>query len=309
MKKITIAAGMLILYLILPLTSFALQMPDMSDSGESGIAAQAYVVINPSTGEVLAQKNPDAQWVPASLTKLVTALVFLDAKPNFNHVIVIQKSDQDLGGCSQGGACLPTKPGVAYRLRDLFYASLIASDNNATMAVARSTGLPADQFVLLMNQKAQNLGARGTHFVEPAGMDPANVITASDYAKIAAAAFQNSLIQLTDAKSTYSFKSANNKKYFHTIKNTDKLLGDDRLTVIGAKTGFLDESKHNFSALIQDQLGNNLLVVLLGSATPASQFSDARQLVALGTLNLAFAGFQSSVLGTSTPPATLKINN
>lgn len=301
--KNLIVVGLIVL--AMPIFAAALEMPADSETLNPGISAQSYIVVNETNGEILAKKNSEQLWVPASLTKLITALVFLDTKPNLNKIIVMQKSDQTLGGCSQGGACLPTKAGVSYRLRDLFYASLISSYNNATVAVARSTGLSSAEFADKMNQKAAELGALSSHFVEPTGMSPENVITAQDYSKIALAAFDNSLIQTIGGKAKYSFSSTNNKRYYHTLKNTDKLLGDDRLTVLGAKTGFLNESKHNFSALFVDQMGNNILVVLLGSANSTSQFRDARELAALGTLSLAFNNFKSTVLGTSTLASTI----
>lgn len=283
----------------LPNLAKALQMPDAVQS-PAGILASAYIVINQDSGEVLAQKNQDQTWVPASLTKLVTALVFLDTNPNWNKSITMQKSDQIIGGCSQGGGCLSTKAGVAYKTKDLFYSSLMASHNNSTAALARSTGLSTSDFAAKMNEKAAALGATNSYFVEPTGMSTQNSITAADYAKIAEAAFQNSSIKEVGSLTSYSFKSTNNKKYVHTIKNTDKLLGDDRLSLVAAKTGYLEESGHNFAALLKDQLGNNLLIVLLGSANSTSQFHDTRQLAALGTLNLAFNKFASAVLGTST---------
>jgi D-alanyl-D-alanine carboxypeptidase len=299
----------------LPTLVVALDMPGsvagvsvvQVDSQDDGISAQAYLVLNASTGQVLAQKNADAPRVPASLTKLVTALVFLDTNPNLNKIVTMQKSDQNGGGCTAGGACISTKPGVAYRLNDLFHASLIASANNATMAEARSTGLAPDEFVRRMNEKVQSLGATQSHFVEPTGMDPANVTTAADYAKIVQAAFANPLIQNAAQSSSYSFRSTNNKQYSHKLKNTDKLLGDDRLTVIGAKTGYLNESQYNFATEVKDQLDNDLVVVLFGSRSGATEFAEARQLAALGTLALAFANAQQpAVLGTSTAASLIK---
>ncbi len=200
-----------------------------------------------------------------------------------------------------GGVRIASKTGVAYRLNDIFHASLIASANNATEAVARSTGLSRAEFIDRMNQKAKSLGAEHTVFYEPTGMSPANVTTSTDYAKIVAAAFNSKTIRNIAVKPTYTLASTNNKRYRHTIKNTDKLLGDDQLTIIGGKTGFLDESRYNFAAELKDVFGNHIIIVLLGSQSSAAQFRETRELAALAGLTKSFGGTPAQVLGSSSP--------
>lgn len=284
----------------------ALQMPSSAVDllQMASFSSQAFAVADGQDGRIILSKNADLPWVPASLTKLVTAMVFLDTKPNMNKTLYIKASDQTGGGCSSGGACLSTKPGVAYRLGDLFNASLVASANNATMAVARSTGMTQEEFVKKMNEKARELGASGTVFTEPAGMSPLNVTTASDYVKIAKTALNNPVIAASVAQTSYSFKSVNSRKYVHSLKTTNKLLGDAGLDILGGKTGYLEESKYNFVSRVNGPMGSQLIVVILGSKSSAAEFQETKELVSLGSLALAFfppanltAG---SVLGTST---------
>jgi D-alanyl-D-alanine carboxypeptidase len=286
-----------VLVFTLPNFCYALQMPtDANEFAQNlGLSARSYLVANKTTGQVLVSKEPDLFWTPASLTKLVTAMVTLDAKPKLTKAVAMKKADE------VGGARLATKSGVSYSVKDLLYAALVASANNAANALARSTGFSRAEFVEKMNQKAKALGAQNTVFYEPSGISEKNHTTASDFAKITKAAFENSLIAAAAQTQSYSFKSVNNIKYFHKLKNTNKLLGDAELTDIKGKTGYLDESKYNFTAVAKDGAGNELLVVLFGSETPALQFKETRQLFQLGTFASLINNFKLAVLGTSTP--------
>lgn len=268
-----------------------------------GVAAQSYIVEDLSTGQVLISKNADLIWPPASLTKLVTILVFLDTKPKLTKSVAMTAADQTVGGCKIGGACIATKAGVKYKLQDLLAASLIASANNAANAIARSTGLTPQQFAAKMNEKAVQLGALNTHFNEPTGMDPANYTTAADFAKIVKVVFDNPQISKMARVEKYSFASTNNSRYKHNLKSTDKLLGDKDFTVLGGKTGFLDESLYNFGTLLQDKSGQKFAVVVLGSRSYSTQFSETKLLATLAEparAILAMTNLTSVVLGTST---------
>jgi D-alanyl-D-alanine carboxypeptidase len=303
-NKTTIIIGVIIFDLALPLSGLALQMPGYVEGAnitqtDDGITAQSYVVVNVDSGQILAQKNPDQLWVPASLTKLVTALVVLDTNPDLQKTVAMSGVDE------VGGARIIARAGVKFTVDGLFHAALIPSANNAAHALARSTGLSQTDFVALMNQKAASLGAVHTRFNEPTGMDPANITTAADYAKILQAAFKSSYLQTIATTAKYTLRPTNNKKYTQTLKNTDLLLGSDGLTVIGAKTGYLNESLHNFAIQLKDNLGNNLIVVLLGSLRARTEFAEAQKLVDMATATLAFSNIGQAVLGTSTSVSTV----
>jgi D-alanyl-D-alanine endopeptidase (penicillin-binding protein 7) len=286
---------------LIPQMGLALDMPtSIGQLAEmEGLSARSYVVVDKASGQVLVSKNSGAPWVPASLTKLVTALVVLDTKPNLKKVMTMTQADQNAGGCSAGGACLATKPGIKYTVNNLFYASLLASANNATHALARSTGLTDQQFVEKMNEKAKNLGATSTTFYEVTGMDPANTTTALDYAKISLTAFSQPLVKKIVTTQTYNFYAYNSKKYYHKLKNTDKLLGDNEVTIIGGKTGYLEESLYNFTAELKNKANDNLIVVLFGSKDSASQFSETKRLAQLGNLAKIMFLPQAAVLGAA----------
>lgn len=304
MKKILITISFLAI-LAAPSAAFALQMPTTGNDLTQGfdITANAYIVYDAKNGQVLLGKNIDTPWTPASLTKLVTALVVLDTKTKLAKTVSMTAGDQTVGGCSVGGACIKSKPGVKFTVDGLFHAALIPSDNNAAAALARSTGLSTEAFVAKMNQKAASLGATHSHFNEPTGMDPTNSITAADYAKIVTAAFSNAYLKKIAALPTYRLVSVNNSKYTQTLKNTDKLLSDADVQMLGAKTGYLDESQYNFASLLKYRGSDNLAVVVLGDPHLYSAFSETKLLAKLGEDARSLLALQNpaqAVLGAST---------
>lgn len=263
----------------------SLQMPTSGSQLASmvGISAPSYVVANVSTGQVLISKNADQTWAPASLTKLVTALVVLDTKPTLSKAVAMTAYDQTLGACSSGGECIKTAPGVKFTVDGLFHAALLPSANNAASALAQSTGMTQDQFVAKMNAKAKALGATSSHFNEPTGMDPTNVITAADYSKIVAAAFSNPYLAKIAAIPTFALNSTNNAKYNQTIKNTDKLLSSSSVQMLGAKTGYLGTT-YNFASVLKYKNGPEVSVVLLGENHLYTAFDETAELASLAQL-------------------------
>jgi serine-type D-Ala-D-Ala endopeptidase (penicillin-binding protein 7) len=229
-------------------------------------------------------------------------LVVLDTKPKLTKIFAISAIDQTLGACSSGGACIKAKPGVKFTVDGLFHALLLPSANNAASALARSTGMSAGQFAAAMNKKAQSLGATSSHFNEPTGMDPANKITASDYAKIVTAAFESPYLRNISSVAKYTLRSTNNSKYNQVIKNTDKLLADSDIVVLGAKTGYLDEAMYNFGSLVKYSGGQELAIVVLGEDHLYTAFDETKQLIGLAQVAkaLALINFGGTVLGAST---------
>jgi serine-type D-Ala-D-Ala endopeptidase (penicillin-binding protein 7) len=237
------------------------------------ITARAGIVIDEMSGQVLWQKNSDVVLPIASLTKLTTALVFLDTQPDFSREIVMDKSDQT----DPDGSLLTVKPGESLTVGDLFNSSLIGSANNATKAMVRSTGLSETDFVQRMNAKVQQLGLTQTTFHEVTGLDPSNTSTVVDYSRLASFAFRNSIIRETLNKKEYTFSTINTKKS-HRIKNTDLLLSDAELHLVGAKTGYLDEAGYTFAAQSEVN-GHTITVVLFKSETSQTRFNETKALI------------------------------
>ncbi len=237
------------------------------------ITAPSGILIDAMSGQCLWQREPDVILPIASLTKLTTALVFLDTRPDFTKEITITDEDS----ADPEGSRLYVNTGETLTVGDLFYASLVGSANNATKALVRSTGLTTEEFVVRMNKKAEQLGLSHTVFHEVTGLDPQNTSTVSDYSRLASHAFRNDIIRRALNTEVYSFTTINTKKP-HRIKNTDQLLFDSDLNLIGAKTGYLDEAGYTFVAQAERH-GHQLLVVLFKSTSSQQRFDEARALI------------------------------
>ncbi len=234
------------------------------------------LIIDAGTGKRLYQYLPDRKWSGASLTKLMTALVTVERGPNWSKRMSFVKSDE------VGGARLIVWTGSSATVKQLLYSALVASANNAAMALSRSTGLTQTQFVAAMNAKAKALGMTNSHYVEPSGMDPANTITATDISKLASVAFNTWLIHSAATTMKYSF-TAYGPTLHHTLTNTDRLLTrDPDMYVLGGKTGFLYESRYNLVVKMRTMSNDPdkppLLVVVLGSPGYQSSFDTAKSL-------------------------------
>ena len=245
------------------------------DAPAMGTRYASAVVYDMKSGKELYKANSNLKWSAASLTKLVGALVALDHKPNWNKIVSIKKVDE------VGGGRLRVDSGSTLSLKDVLFSSIVGSANNAAMALARTSGLTSKAFVSAMNKKVQSLGMKSSAFVDPAGMDPANVTTAEDLVKLAKAAFSVPILQQAASTPIYSFV-VRNYKYEHTIKNTNHLLTmDPDMYVIGGKTGYLEESQNN---LIVELRGKDpvtqptLMVVVLGSPDKNQMFATAKAL-------------------------------
>ncbi len=268
--------------LVLLFLGSILFLPFTAHATEDQISAKAYIVTDVTNGNVIVAENENDSRIPASLTKLVTAMVVMDTKPDFDKEIEMTKYDQTLGECGKGGGCIKAKPGVKFKVNDLFYAALLPSANNAASALARSTGLSAKQFAAKMNAKAKSLGAKHSKFYEPTGMGKSNVITAADYSKIVTAAFSKYPYLKEVAQSdSFDMVSTNNPEYNQTVHNNDKLLGTE-VNVIGAKNGYLGSiSGYNYGALVETNNGTKYAVVVLGEPHMYVAYSDTKYLVKL----------------------------
>ncbi len=194
----------------------------------------------------------------ASLTKLMTALVFLDTKVDWRANYTIVREDNVKGGR------LNLFLGDTLTIEELFKTALIASDNGATVALVRSTGLSQESFVFKMNEKAKQLGLVKTSFADSSGLSDENVSTASEIATIARLAFSKKEIleALKNNKYHYTTKEGREK----TIISTLDLLSYDLegLNYLAGKTGYTDEAGYCLVSLFS-QNDKEMISVVLGA--------------------------------------------
>ncbi len=228
---------------------------------QSPITAKEVVVFDVTTDTLMLEKNGYEPRPIASLTKLMTAVVFLDTHTSFNKKVTITQKDQSIG------SRLGLKNGSIVTTGDLFHAMLSVSANDAAKALVRSSGLTHTQFIQRMNKKALSWGLKSTHFAEETGLSPDNVSTAVEYALLAKRTLDKAKIANATTLKTYTFKNLTTKKSI-TIKNKNPLLGSE-LHITGTKTGFIDESDLNLMARSEKD-GRTLIAVVLGSHTGGS---------------------------------------
>jgi D-alanyl-D-alanine endopeptidase (penicillin-binding protein 7) len=237
-----------------------------------GVYARSAIVLDPVTGKVLFQKNADRAAPIASLTKLMTAMVFLEQKPDLARAVEITREELHGGGHTQ------LRNGEKVALGDLLHMSLMCSDNVATRVLARESGLDKWDFLARMNRKAGDLQLADTRFVEFTGLDQGNVSTASDVAVLLRAAAANDLIHSITTTTSYEFSS---DRRAHLIGNTNRLL-HSRYQILGGKTGFISQAGYCFATWIRTD-GQDLIAVVLGAPTNATRFADVVRLVQKAT--------------------------
>ncbi len=248
---------------------------------EPGVTAKSAVVINSKSGEVLWGKNQDARLPIASLTKLVTAKVFLDTRPSLDRVVAYSKQDDEynrLYAAAGTIARLKVRDGETLTIGDLLHSALIGSANNAIEGLVRVSGLEREEFISRMNEQATAWGASSTRFVEPTGLSPENVSTALDYAIMTNRVLDHPIIEKISKMKSYEFYTRNTKKR-HLIRNTNPLITLNRLKVTGSKTGYLEEANYCLMTRAKDEKGREVIAVTLGTAEKSRSFSETEDLI------------------------------
>ncbi|MBU1203036.1 serine hydrolase [Patescibacteria group bacterium] len=245
------------------------KIPHKVDNKSLGvkISAQAAAVMDKDSGIILWQKNAGEIRPIASISKLMTTLVFLEHNPGWNTEVTMEEVDEVNGGTRH------ILRGETVIVKDLFYTSLIASDNNSINALVRSTGLSRQEFVNLMNKKAASLGMKNTKFSELTGLSEQNVSTALEVLTLAKTAFAKADIKNAVSQKDYNFFDKSGKA--HHIKSTN-LLFNSYLDVLAGKTGYIGASGYCLVLEIAGNDGQNIFGVVLGSESHDGRFQDLK---------------------------------
>ena len=237
------------------------------------INALAAVVMETSSGRVLYSKNAAAKRSIASTTKIMTAIVALE-NGNLEDEVTVSKKAAAIGGSTIG-----LQTGQKFTLRELLYAMLLISANDAAIAVAEHVGGTVEGFAEMMNQEAKSLGAADSHFVTPHGLDREDQYsTAYDLAIITKHALKNSVFA-----EIVSTKSSSIPGY--SLYNTNDLLGSYQ-GVDGVKTGYTGKAGRCLVTTIQKD-NMRLITVVLGAPTRTARANASKAL-----LDYAFASFK-----------------
>jgi D-alanyl-D-alanine carboxypeptidase/D-alanyl-D-alanine carboxypeptidase (penicillin-binding protein 5/6) len=212
----------------------------------------------------LCEKNPDKTLYPASTTKIMTAILALENGDLKQEMAASQAAIDDIG---PGGSNIGIIPGEKIPLENLLQALLITSANESANIIAENLRPSRQDFIDLMNKKAKELGATGTHFANTNGYhNPEHYTTASDMAKFARYAMTFPKFREIVSTRTFKMPSTNKHPDWPVLSNTNKLMISDKndLYVIdGIKTGFTGQAGFNLVSSARDSSGMELISVVM----------------------------------------------
>ena len=245
------------------------QVPD--DPSQLDLKSSAALVIEQAGGRTLYAKNIDAVVPIASITKLMTAMVALDAQLNLHEQIVINGEDVDLIKHTRSRL----KIGTVLERDELLRLALMASENRAASALARSYpgGTPA--FVAAMNRKAAELGMARTRFVDSTGLSSENVSTAQDLANLVVAADRYPLIQEYTTLTSHTVTTDTGRVL--AFRNSNGLVKDGAWHIDVSKTGYIAEAGR--CLVMQARIATKpVVIILLDSWGKYTRIGDANRI-------------------------------
>lgn len=239
------------------------------------VNAQSYILVEASTGRVILEKDADVKKYPASMTKMMTAILSLEKlRPDAQIPILADAANTE--ACPLGFA-----EGDVFTRDELIGGMLLVSDNGAAVALADHVDGSVADFAKRMNEKAASLGMTNTHFANPNGLtDPVHYSTARDMMKLARYAMENKTFRemVGRRQAEVQWKSPEGKHLL--AENTNELLRTYPGT-IGIKTGWTGQSGGCLAAEAKRD-GTDLIVVVMAVPTEEARFSEARKLLDYG---------------------------
>jgi D-alanyl-D-alanine endopeptidase (penicillin-binding protein 7) len=241
-------------------------------NAEPTLKSAGVLVLDPTTGQTLYSKNADEVTPIASITKLMTAMVVLDAKLPLEEPVQITTEDIDL--LKNTKSRLPI--GSHFRRDDLMRLALMASDNRAASALGRNFPGGLDAFVEAMNKKSQELGLTHTRFVDSSGLAPGNVSSAGDLGKLVVAASSYDLIREYSTTEAVNVTLPDSKRKLSFV-NTNRLVRGSEWQIGLSKTGYISES--GLCLVMQAMIANQpVVIVLLDSWGKLTRVGDANRI-------------------------------
>ena len=243
-----------------------------SDKGPRGpdVRSSSAFVMDPTNGTVVFERKAEQVGPIASITKLMTALVVLEAQQPLDEIIEIKADDRWKGK----GAFSRLIVGTKLSRGDLLHLALMASENRAARAVGRSYPGGEAAFVRAMNAKAKALGMTQSHFDDPSGLSTENVSSARDLAKLVIAASHNATIREYSTSRSHEVKVGRSLLEF---RNTNSLVANPTWTITVQKTGFINEAGECLvmQTVIEER---PVVIVLLNSFGKYTRVADAKRI-------------------------------
>lgn len=235
------------------------------------IKSQAAMVFNAQNARIIYDKNADKVMPIASITKLMTAMVTLDARLSPNEKITITQADVDK--LKHTSSRLPV--GSNYPRHELLRLALMSSENRAAAALGRTYPGGTQAFVNAMNQKARKIGMTNSRFVDSSGLNSGNVATARDLAKLVTASNNYAAIREFSTTSQHSVSPGNKRGQLQYV-NSNSLVRNQGWEIDVSKTGYLSEAGR--CLVMQANIsGQPVVIVLLNSWGKNTRIGDANR--------------------------------
>ena len=248
------------------------QLDEDSIGGELRLASAKALILNQETGEVLYAKSTDLPTPIASVTKLMTAMVVLDARQSMDEMIAVTSADVDT--LKRTSSRLPV--GATLTRAEMLQLALMSSENRAASALGHAYPGGYQAFISAMNVKAMMLGMTRTQFVDATGLNSGNISTAEDLAKMVNAAYEYPEIRQVSTAQSYAVEM-NGMRRPAEFRNTNILVRNSDWNIGLSKTGFINEAGR---CLVMQAFiaGQPLIIVLLDSAGKYTRIGDANRI-------------------------------
>jgi D-alanyl-D-alanine endopeptidase (penicillin-binding protein 7) len=267
-KIVAVGALVAVCALCIGFAQGAERKPRKSD--EVYLRSAVALVQDASSGEMLISKNQDQILPIASITKLMTAIVILDAGLNLEQRVAISDEDFD----SVKGTRSRLRPGTVLTRDQLLLLALMSSENRAAQALARTFPGGTESFVSMMNAKARSLGMKDTHFVDPTGLSSQNVSSARDLARLVTAAHGYQRIRQHSTTESATVESLGRQLGY---RNTNGLVRSTAWNIGLSKTGYISEAGRCLVMRVR-LASREVVVVLLDSVGKLSRVGDANRI-------------------------------
>lgn len=234
------------------------------------LMSSSVAVIDQNTGDVLFEKNAGAVVPIASITKLMTAMVALDAQPSLTETLTVGVEDID----TIKGTHSRLAVGTQLSREEMLRLALMSSENRAASALSRHYPGGREAFIAAMNAKAQELGLAETHFSDATGLTPENVSSARDLVKLVNSAHQYPLIREFSTSEQHQVAIKGRPQ---TFRNTNALVNNDKWIIGLSKTGYISEAG---KCLVMQAWFDNkpTIIVLLDSWGKLTRIGDAQRI-------------------------------
>nr|MCU0869010.1 D-alanyl-D-alanine endopeptidase [Burkholderiales bacterium] len=241
----------------------------------AGLASNAVLVVDQENGTPLYAKNTQAVMPIASITKLMTAVVVLDAQQPLDEIVEVTEDDIDF----VKGTGSRLRIGTQLTRREMLKLALMASENRAASALGHHWPGGVGAFVDAMNRRARELGMRDSRFVDPTGLNPLNVSTAEDLVRLVQAGYRHELIRdfTTTSSHAVEVESARSRPRMLSFNNSNGLVRAGKWDIGLSKTGYIAEAGR--CLVMQARIAARpVIIVLLDSWGKFSRIGDANRI-------------------------------